>query len=343
MATAAIRYKNPGAMWGSSLAIKWGAQKAPVSLNDGTGQGNNIAVFPTYVQGAAAQFDLWQRSYSNMSLQAATTKWSGGNSDKNYVDYLCQQVGITPQTIITKEFLAGPKGITMMRAQARWESGTTKAGQDYPLTMADWKKAQDMVFKGTNIGPSKPINVAPPKASFDKNVEAAQNLLLSFGYFEVGTVDGLWGAKTLGALGMFIGDRHANLTVHESDGTVQPVVLAELQVAASEKWHRPIAESRATATPADIAPKNVAVHQSIWQGFIAKITGWGSASAATVTAAANVFPAVNEKVSPVKEFFTNVPGWVWFSGMAIIAVIVVASANRIKNATTADYNVGKIN
>ena len=24
---ASIRYKNPGAMWGSALAIKWGAQK----------------------------------------------------------------------------------------------------------------------------------------------------------------------------------------------------------------------------------------------------------------------------------------------------------------------------
>lgn len=43
---ASIRYKNPGAMWGSKLAIKWGASPRAVSLNDGTGQGNNIAVFP---------------------------------------------------------------------------------------------------------------------------------------------------------------------------------------------------------------------------------------------------------------------------------------------------------
>jgi len=37
-------------MWGSALAIKWGAAKKAVTLNDGTGQGNNIAVFPTLEQ-----------------------------------------------------------------------------------------------------------------------------------------------------------------------------------------------------------------------------------------------------------------------------------------------------
>jgi len=50
MEPASIRYKNPGAMWGSALAIKWGAAKKAVTLNDGTGQGNNIAVFPTLEQ-----------------------------------------------------------------------------------------------------------------------------------------------------------------------------------------------------------------------------------------------------------------------------------------------------
>jgi hypothetical protein len=36
---ASIRYRNPGAMWGSPLAIKWGATPKPVTLNDGKGQG----------------------------------------------------------------------------------------------------------------------------------------------------------------------------------------------------------------------------------------------------------------------------------------------------------------
>ncbi|MEY9228695.1 hypothetical protein ABIF78_001018 [Bradyrhizobium japonicum] len=38
--------QKPGAMWGSTLAIKWGGKHA-VTLNDGKGQGNNITVFPT--------------------------------------------------------------------------------------------------------------------------------------------------------------------------------------------------------------------------------------------------------------------------------------------------------
>jgi hypothetical protein len=62
MEPASIRYKNPGAMWGSSLARKWGAEPKAVSLNDGTGQNNTISVFPTFVQGICAQLDEPRRT-----------------------------------------------------------------------------------------------------------------------------------------------------------------------------------------------------------------------------------------------------------------------------------------
>ena len=73
MEPASIRYKNPGAMWGSALAIKWGAAKQAVTLNDGKGQGNNIAVFPTFVAGICAQLDLWRTSknYRNKKFSDA--------------------------------------------------------------------------------------------------------------------------------------------------------------------------------------------------------------------------------------------------------------------------------
>ena len=75
---ASIRYKNPGAMWGNALAIKWGAQKKAVVLNDGKGQGNNIAVFPTFVQGICAQLDLWRTSKfcKNKKFSEAIAKWA---------------------------------------------------------------------------------------------------------------------------------------------------------------------------------------------------------------------------------------------------------------------------
>ena len=69
---ASIRYKNPGAMWGrtgkrpaggatvptnAKIPLKWGSSQT-VYLGDGTGQGNNIAVFDTWVQGICAQRPL---------------------------------------------------------------------------------------------------------------------------------------------------------------------------------------------------------------------------------------------------------------------------------------------
>jgi len=87
MEPASIRYKNSGAMWGSALAVKWGAAKKPVALNDGKGQGNNIAVFPTFVHGICAQLDLWRTSsnYRNKKFADAIRIWSGGNSVESFV------------------------------------------------------------------------------------------------------------------------------------------------------------------------------------------------------------------------------------------------------------------
>lgn len=153
---ASIRYKNPGAMWGgNAISTKWGATKT-VALNDGLGQGNNIADFPDFVSGACAQFDLWQHGYINMALQAAITKWSGGNSSVAYMNWLCAQTGLTSESIINHSVLAGPTGLALMKAQAHWE-----AGKVYPLSDSGWAAAQSKVF---GLSPTTaPVVVQPPK------------------------------------------------------------------------------------------------------------------------------------------------------------------------------------
>src|SRR5262245_43067045 len=91
---ASIRYKNPGAMWGNNaIAKKWGAIKT-VGLNDGLGQGNNIAVFPTFIQGICAQLDLWRTSknYRNKKFADAIRTWSGGNYVESYIRFVLDRV-----------------------------------------------------------------------------------------------------------------------------------------------------------------------------------------------------------------------------------------------------------
>lgn len=146
MEPASIRYKNPGAMWGNALAIKWGADKKAVNLNDGLGQGNNIAVFPTYVQGICAQLDLWRTSknYRNKRFADAIRIWSGGNYVASYIAFCKARVpGLTEDTIMNDAFWKGSSGIAFLKAQA-WH----EAGKQYPAPDADWIEAQRRVFSG---------------------------------------------------------------------------------------------------------------------------------------------------------------------------------------------------
>ena len=144
MEPASIRYKNPGAMWGSPLARKWGARPTAVVLNDGTGQGNNIAVFPTYVTGICAQLDLWRTSprYKNKRFADAIRVWSGGNHVESYIAFVLKRVpGMTRDTIMNDAFWQSPMGIAFLKAQA-WH----EAGKKYPAPDGDWITAQRLVF-----------------------------------------------------------------------------------------------------------------------------------------------------------------------------------------------------
>ena len=158
---ASIRYKNPGAMWGSALAIKWGASKQAVSLNDGTGQGNNIAVFPTYVQGICAQLDLWRTSkhYKNKSFADAIAIWSGGNHVESYIKFVLARVpGMTRNTVMDDAFWRSSMGIAFLKAQA-WH----EAGKRYPAPDADWIEAQRRVFGESEKPKRQPDDPGPEK------------------------------------------------------------------------------------------------------------------------------------------------------------------------------------
>ena len=152
---ASIRYKNPGAMWGSALAIKWGATKQPVTLNDGKGQGNNIAVFPTYVQGICAQLDLWRTSknYRNRRFADAIAIWSGHNEVESYIAFVLKRVpGMTRDTVLNDAFWQSDKGIAFLKAQA-WH----EAGKKYPAPDADWIEARRRVFDDVPSAASIPV------------------------------------------------------------------------------------------------------------------------------------------------------------------------------------------
>jgi len=207
---ASIRYKNPGAMWGSKLAIKWGASPRAVSLNDGTGQGNNIAVFPTYVQGICAQLDLWRtgKSYRNKEFEDAIAVWSGGNHVESYIKFVLDRVpGMTRKTIMNDAFWNSPMGIGFLKAQA-WH----EAGQRYPAPDADWIEAQRRVMGGVEPEPEEQILST---VWLQKSLNALGASI---------EVDGVPGPQTRAAIKLF--QKAFKL---EQDGLVGPKTLDAIQ------------------------------------------------------------------------------------------------------------------
>jgi hypothetical protein len=158
-----IRTKNPGAMWPCAIATQFGS-----TSHEDLRDGNKAAIFPTFEQGAAAQFALWAKNYSGMTLQSAIYKWSGHNSSSAYAQSLSLRVpGLLMSTIITRSFLASQQGRKFMAAQAQWE-----AGKPYPMTDAQWAKAQELAFGVAKILPPPDIEPVPPKSGANKHTAA---------------------------------------------------------------------------------------------------------------------------------------------------------------------------
>lgn len=145
---AAIRYKNPGAMWPNKIATKWGSTRW-VYLSDGTGQGggghgNKIAIFEAWVDGICAQLDLWRTSvnYRNKTLAAALKIWSGGNHVEAYIAHVIRLIpDMTRNTVMNEVFWAGPNGVKFLKVQAAHE-----AGRQMPVPDPTWFDAQKRVM-----------------------------------------------------------------------------------------------------------------------------------------------------------------------------------------------------
>ena len=139
---AAVRANNPGAMWYAPWQAKYGVLGRQ-KLNDGLGQGNNIALFPTKEAGAAAQFDLLNRRYSHMTLAAAVRRWSGGNHWQQYAVRLARTVGVSLDTPMSDVLASREKATLFAKTAAAHEAGLGS----YPMSDAQWEDAYDLFLK----------------------------------------------------------------------------------------------------------------------------------------------------------------------------------------------------
>lgn len=217
MEPASIRYKNPGAMWGGNpISKRWG-EIGNVSLNDGLGQGNRIAVFPDYVHGICAQIDLWrQPRYHNKRFADAIRVWSGGNWVQSYIDFVKKRApGMTEDTVMSDAMLNSSMGLSFLKAQA-WH----EAGKQYPAPDGDWVEAQRRVFGGAAAALPSDVPTLPVPERDTKWLQASLNKL---GATPQLAEDGVVGPALRDAIRAF--QRKNNL---DDDGLVGPATMREL-------------------------------------------------------------------------------------------------------------------
>lgn len=134
---ATIRTNNPGAMWPGPSSKKFGSTKFE-TLRDS----NKIAIFGDPVNGAAAQFDLLNRSYTGLTLAAAMKKWTGNNSPEAELRLALKEIDATPDTVLTRDFLQNPlTAISFAKGMAENETG-----KPFPLSDDEWMKAHTLAF-----------------------------------------------------------------------------------------------------------------------------------------------------------------------------------------------------
>jgi hypothetical protein len=139
-APASIRHNNAGAMWyrANSWQSKFGATFGQ-KLNDGLGQGNQIASFPTPVHGAAALlYQLNRPSYAGKTVREAISKWSGGNSVGSYLSIL-RGAGFNADQNVSDIMASPDSAVAFAKAMARHE-----AGSEYPMNDDQWQQAYQM-------------------------------------------------------------------------------------------------------------------------------------------------------------------------------------------------------
>ena len=138
-AKATVRNNNAGAMWYvGGWQKKFGAEFGE-NLNDGLGQGNQIAKFPSPTHGAAALiYQLNRPSYADKTVRGAISRWSGGNNVSSYLKVL-GDAGFTPDQQVS-EIMASPEGaVAFAKAMARHETGS-----EYPMNDEQWQEAYQM-------------------------------------------------------------------------------------------------------------------------------------------------------------------------------------------------------
>jgi tape measure domain-containing protein len=168
---ASIRTNNPGAMGFAPWQKTYGVLGRQ-TLNDGLGQGNNAAIFPTPEAGAAAQFDLLNRyAARGWDLRKAVDKWSGGNFSQTYANRLARVTGSDLDSPLADILKDKDKAMALAK-----EAAAHEAGRRFPMSDEQWETGYQLYQRQNGLTP-QPMPAQPAPQPAAPVPDAAQNAI----------------------------------------------------------------------------------------------------------------------------------------------------------------------
>lgn len=263
------------------------------------------------------------------------------DSAKQMVDYMTGSADHQIDCMIRelkKSHLVEPLNTHDWRHVARVYNGPAFEANSYDTKMADaWKR---WTRKLKTFDPAAP---PPPEQALSLDeLRAIQQELVDLGYHELGTVDGVWGSKSTGALAAF--QAHEKLTV---TGHYDAATKAALEAAQP----RPVEAERKEANAEDLAKagSRTVTEAKKLTGLarllqLLGLTGLAGAADDATGALHAVKESIGGDLKSVLTSVSDVVTWAkahWWIAALLVGVAIAVYAGRVIKARVEDHQSGK--
>ncbi len=165
-------------------------------------------------------------------------------------------------------------------------------------------------------------------------VAALQQRLRDLGYFEVGQVDGQWGARTVAGLSAFQATAGLPLTAVPGQARVDTATAAALATAST----RVVAPARAALTARDLLQRGDGMLRAAWWS---KFWAWLIGAPALVIGVLEQAPEATGRLDGLRATFAQMPGWAWSLLVVGVALSLFMLSRRVEADRVAAVRSGR--
>ena len=206
-----------------------------------------------------------------------------------------------------------------------------------------WSRTDGMHFQAARtrsvpkrLGPARSAPSSVSKSATDEfsrdEIAWAQRRLHTLGYHEVGFVDGYIGDRTRSAIRAFQDNEGLSI-----NGKLDRVVMGRLNVAEP----RGVSAERKSVTAKDLRKTYKPVELNFRVKIWAQISAWFAALIAAINGVIEYFGDALGYLIPVRDFFGDVPVWLWFFVAAAVAFAIYLNSDEAENSTVEQVRSGE--